>query len=177
METPKNKRRRRFLKAAACATSGVMFSCGGPAGPWRVLTAEEAETAAAVCAQLIPDDEFPGAVWAGAVDFIDRQLSSHLRKHREAYRAGLAALDRTARERFGSRFSALAPERRVELLKAAEKAKDPFFSMILAHTMQSYYGDPRHGGNRDEVGYRSLGIPVTPVRGRSRHDLTAPEVS
>ena len=70
------------------------------------------------------------------------------------------------------RFAALSAQQQVELLKATEKVKDLFFALILAHTMQSCYGDPWHGGNRDGIGYRSLGIPLTPVRGRSKHDLT-----
>jgi gluconate 2-dehydrogenase gamma chain len=171
-----NPRRRRFLEAAVAAgAAGSAVSCGGKGGAWRVLTDEEAETAAAVCDQFIPADEFPGAAQAGAVDYIDRQLSGHFRKHREAYRKGLAALNANSRQRFGKRFAEIPPERQIELLKAAEKAKNPFFALILSHTMQSYYGDPRHGGNRDEVGYRSIGITSTPVRGRSKHDLTRPE--
>ena len=39
-------------------------------------------------------------------------------------------------------------------------------------TVEGGEGDPRRGGNRDGIGYRSLGIPLTPVRGRSKHDLT-----
>ena len=66
--------------------------------PWRVLTLEEGETAAAICERLIPADEFPGAVWAGAVTFIDRQLDGHLRKYRKDYAKGLAAIDQAARK-------------------------------------------------------------------------------
>ena len=168
-----NPKRRRFLEAAVGAgVAGMAVSCGGRTSPWRVLSVEEGEAAAAICEQLIPADEFPGAAQAGAVDFIDRQLSGFLRKHSQAYRAGLAAFDATSRTRFGKRFCELPSAQQVELLKAAEKAKDPFFALILAHTMQGYYGDPRHGGNRDQAGYRSLGIPDTPVRGRSKHDIT-----
>jgi gluconate 2-dehydrogenase gamma chain len=170
-----NPQRRRFLRAAAAAgVAGSAISCGCSKSPWRVLKLEEGETAAAICERLIPADELPGARWAGAVDFLDRQLYGHLRKHREAYAKGLAAFERSAREKFGKRFVELAEDQQVQLLREAEKAKDPFFALILSHTMQSYYGDPRHGGNRDEVGYRSLGIPPTIVRGRSRHDINKP---
>ena len=157
-------RRRRFLVSAAAAATAASTSCTGGNSPWRVLSVEEAQTAAAVCEQLIPTDEFPGAAWAGAVDFIDRQLSGHLSKHRGAYRKGLAGIERASRERFGKPFAELPGERQTELLRAIEKT--PFFALVLSHTMQSYYGDPRHGGNRDQVGYRSLGIPAAPVRGR-----------
>ena len=168
-----NPKRRRFLEAAAGAgVAGPLISCSASNSPWRCLTVEEGETAGAICDRLIPADEFPGALWAGAVRYIDIQLCGHLRQHREAYRQGLAAVDQASRKQHGQAFAELSPQQQDQLLKAAEKAKDPFFSLILAHTMQSYYGDPRHGGNRDGIGYRSLGIPLTPVRGRSKHDLT-----
>ena len=176
-----NPGRRRLLTAAALAAPAI--SCSARKSPWRYLTATEGETAAAVCECLIPTDEFPGATWAGAVNFIDLQLCGHFRKFQNIYRDGLAALDTASRQAHGQPFPQLAPEQQVELLRSVEKGKSPeniwkparqkeFFKLILTHTQQSYYGDPRHGGNRDEVGYRSLGIPATPVRGRSHHDAS-----
>ncbi|MFB3825572.1 MAG: gluconate 2-dehydrogenase subunit 3 family protein [Bryobacteraceae bacterium] len=173
-----NPRRRRFLGAAAVAAAAPgMVSCTGKSSPWRTLSDAEARAAEAVCECLIPTDEFPGAAWAGAVHYIDRQLAGHLGHLRETYRRGLAMMDAAARGQGAADFAALAADRRVELLKAVEKGKaaaagwNPaeqraFFSAILANTMQSFYGDPRHGGNRDGIGYRMLGIPLTPVRGR-----------
>jgi gluconate 2-dehydrogenase gamma chain len=38
---------------------------------------------------------------------------------------------------------------------------------VVSHTMQGFYGDPRHGGNRNWASWRMLGVPITPVRGRS----------
>ncbi len=180
---PYDPRRRRFLQAATTAAGGALSSCGGSKSPWRFLTAPEAETAAAVCERIIPADEYPGAAWAGAVNYIDRQLSGSLRRFRQTYRKGLAGIDQTAREMFQERFAALAVPRQIEVLKRLESGRAPgaawkdsppkqFFDLIVAHTMQSYYGDPRHGGNRDAVGWRSIGLPLTPVRGRSQHDLT-----
>jgi gluconate 2-dehydrogenase gamma chain len=167
-----NSKRRRFLQAAVTASAAAaVVSCGKQASPWRVLTREEGEIAAAVCECLIPTDEFPGAQWAGAVEYIDRQLSGYFRKHLEAYRTGLAAFNEKSRQQLGKPFAEIPQQEQVEILKAAEKAKSRFFALILSHTMESYYGDPRHGGNRDDVGYRSLGIPTTPVRGRSKHDI------
>ncbi len=173
-----NPRRRRFLGAAAAAAAAPgMISCSGKSSPWRVLSAAEVRAAEAICECLIPTDEFPGAAWAGAVNYIDRQLAGHLRHMRETYRRGLAMIDTAARGQGAADFAALAVERQVELLKAVEKGKAPaggwnpteqraFFAAILSNTMQSFYGDPRHGGNRDGIGYRMLGIPLTPVRGR-----------
>lgn len=146
----------------------------GSKSPWRYLSLAEGEIAAAVCERLIPTDEYPGAAWAGAVTYIDLQLCGHFRKYRTICREGLSALDRLSREKHQQPFASLDSSLQTELLQAVEKGsakQRQFFTTVLGFTMQSYYGDPRHGGNRDEVGYRMLGIPATPVRGRSQHDL------
>jgi gluconate 2-dehydrogenase gamma chain len=46
-----------------------------------------------------------------------------------------------------------------------------FFQLAVDHSMQGFYGDPRHGGNRDGVSWKMLGVPYPPVRGRLRTDL------
>jgi gluconate 2-dehydrogenase gamma chain len=177
--------RRRFLAGAVGAATLPAISCSNAKSPWRCLTAAEGEALQAICECLIPTDEYPGAAWAGAVKYIDIQLYGHYRKHRSTYRSGLDALDRVSREKYGQPFPALDSARQVELLKAVERGQVPasawkpanqqrFFGLVLTHTMQSYYGDPRHGGNREQIGYRMIGVSATPVRGRSRHDLTAP---
>jgi gluconate 2-dehydrogenase gamma chain len=171
-------KRRRFLEGVAAAAVLPAVSCSNAQSPWRCLTATEGETLGAICECLIPTDEYLGAKWAGAVQFIDIQLTGHYRKHRAAYREGLAAVDRASREKRGLSFVALDPPLQVQLLKLIEEGKaegawkptaqQQFFSLVLTHTMQSYYGDPRHGGNRDWVGYRMLGLVAIPVRGRTK---------
>ncbi len=148
-------RRREFLAAVAAST----VACGGHPSRWRFLTPEEANTLEAVCAHIIPADKDPGAVQAGVVDFIDRQLSGFYKAHRKTYREGLATL--------GGSFITLSPARQLAQLKALEKKHSPFFDLVLTHTMQGYYGSPRHGGNRDAVSWKMLGVPYPPVRGRA----------
>jgi len=177
-----NPRRRRFLESVAGAAAVLpAVSCSDSHSPWRWLTAAEGETLAALCECLIPSDEYPGARWAGSVRFIDLQLSGHYRKHRAVYREGIGALDKRSQEKYGRTFAALDAPAQVESLKAVEKGtaggvwkpaeQRQFFTLVLTHTMQSFYGDPRHGGNREQIGYRMLGISATPVRGRSKHDV------
>jgi len=179
MPTKWNPGRRKLLTSAVLAAPAI--SCSRQQSPWRYLSAAEGEIAGAVCECLIPTDEFPGAAWAGAVNFIDIQLCGYLRKHRGIYREGLHALEACSHQAHGRPFTQLGPEQQVELLRSVEKGTAPatvwkaarqkeFFKLILAHTQQSYYGDPRHGGNRDGVGYRSVGISATPVRGRAQND-------
>jgi gluconate 2-dehydrogenase gamma chain len=177
-----NLRRRRFLQAAAAGAAGSLLSCGSRKGPWRFFTVEESRTVAAIADRIIPADEEPGAVWAGAVNYIDRHLSGHFLKYQQTYRDSLAALDRVSQAMHGRGFSAMPVEHQDDVLAAVEKgstepnwkageARD-FFNLVRDHTLQSFYGDPRHGGNRDAVSWRMIRVPVIPVRGRMQYDLS-----
>ncbi len=172
----KSIERRKFLEMGlTAATAGVLASCsrtgGGPY--WRFFTAAEAKTVNAICEQIIPADKDPGAAQAGVVNFIDLQLTRHYRKHQGAYRKGVAGVDAASRKRFGKPFAELAFERQTELLAEVENNGSEFFDLIRTHTMQGFYGDPRHGGNRGEVSWKMLGLPDPPVRGRLPYDEKA----
>jgi gluconate 2-dehydrogenase gamma chain len=159
----------------AIAASGTLISCArNGAGPyWRFFTAEEAGTVDAICAQLIPADRDPGAREARAVNYIDLQLTRHFKKHQRVYRQGIAGIDATSRAKFGKRFVELPPGQQVEVLQDAEENSKTFFDLILTHTRQGFFGDPRHGGNRDMVSWKMLGLPFPPVRGRQHYDEPA----
>jgi gluconate 2-dehydrogenase gamma chain len=152
--------RRGFLAASA----GSAATCSRAGRGWRFFTEEEAATAGAICDQIVPPDQDPGAVAAGVVRFLDRQLKGHYATWQNAYRQGLREIDRAAAGKFGKPFAQLVSEQQVALL--AEREKTPFFRMIVDHTMQGFYGDPRHGGNREFASWKMMGIPHPPVRGR-----------
>jgi hypothetical protein len=40
--------------------------------------------------------------------------------------------------------------------------------------MMGFYGDPRHGGNKDRVSWKMLGVADPPIRGRLRETPVAP---
>jgi gluconate 2-dehydrogenase gamma chain len=165
-------RRRSFLRVACTATAcGALVSCRGENTPWRYLTAAEGRTLEAICEQIIPTDQTPGAAWAGIVNFIDRQLMGPYRRQRAAYRSGLMDIDRASTGKFGKDFAALDAQQQTALLQSLADGGRRFFSTVIAHTMQGYYGDPRHGGNRDAVSWRMLGVPVIPIRGRNRYEF------
>jgi gluconate 2-dehydrogenase gamma chain len=165
-------RRRKFLRIAGTATAcGALFSCRRESAPWRFLTAAEGRTLGAICEQIIPTDQTPGAAWAGVVNFIDRQLMGPYRRQQAAYRTGLRAIDQAAIARFGKSFVDLDAQQQTGLLESLTGGEKRFFYTVIAHTMQGYYGDPRHGGNRDAVSWRMLGVPVIPIRGRYRYEL------
>lgn len=117
-------------------------------GGLAFFTAEEAATVAAIADRLIPSDELGiGAVEAGCVLFIDRQLAGDFGKAvamyrrgrfidgtpqqgpqsretpAERYRSGLAALDKHCQGALGQRFVALAGEQQDALISALETGK------------------------------------------------------
>ncbi len=123
-----------------------------------VLSAAELATLTAVCARLIPTDEIgPGAAEAHASIYIDRSLGGWLSTSRDAYSAGLAAVDQAARASGGRRFVDLAPAEQDSVLTSLEGT--PFFALVRTHTIQGTFCDPAYGGNANFVGWDLLGYP------------------
>ena len=123
-----------------------------------VLTSAEAATLAAVCARLVPTDESgPGATEARASTYIDRALAGWLASSRDAYTAGLSAIDDAARSRSGKRFVELAQAEQDAVLTALEQT--PFFALVRTHTIQGMFCDPAYGGNAGFVGWDLIGYP------------------
>ena len=127
---------------------------------------------------LIPADQDPGARDAGAVLYIDRQLTRKYKRHQQTYRDALQAIDQLG----PAPFASLDFDARTRLLQQLESGQVParlfpgggkaVFELVLAHTMQGFYGNPRHGGNRDYASWRMMGVPPMPVRGRNLYDLS-----
>ncbi|HTT64134.1 MAG TPA: gluconate 2-dehydrogenase subunit 3 family protein [Bryobacteraceae bacterium] len=158
--------RRKFIVAGL---GGAAAGCARPRSPWRFLSVTEARTLEAVCAHIIPADKDPGAVEAGVAVFIDRQLSGFYKPLQETYRQGIAAIDRLSVSCGGHAFADLPARLQLEVLQRIERDPQlkPFFDLLVAHSMQGFYGDPRHGGNRERVGWKMLGVASPPVRGRA----------
>ncbi len=177
--------RREFIKtAAAAAVFAGGGACTSKGSPWRFLRVEEARILAAMCDCIVPPDSDPGADWAQVVNYIDIQLCGYFRQFRETYRTGIANLETVSKKQFGKTFSAASPADQTALLATLEKGtatedawpaadQKAFFELVLAHTMQGYYGDPRHGGNRDRVSWKMVGLSYPQVRGRFRPDAGA----
>jgi gluconate 2-dehydrogenase gamma chain len=136
---------------------------------FETLSADEGALLEAVVARIIPTDESgPGAAEARAARYIDRALRGALSGSRQAYTAGLAALDRYARASRQAPFLQLSSSDQDSVLSEVEKgsasgftepAAPAFFAMVRAHTMQGTFGDPFYGGNANFVGWDLLGYP------------------
>jgi gluconate 2-dehydrogenase gamma chain len=136
--------------------------------PLENLTAAEADLLDAVVARLIPTDTAgPGATEARAVRYIDRALGGPLASSRQAYSAGLAALDRYAQSSHGKPFTELPPADQDAVLTAIESGaaagfsggSAAFFALVLGHTHQGTFGDPYYGGNANFAGWDLIGYP------------------
>jgi gluconate 2-dehydrogenase gamma chain len=169
MKIPVNINRRRFFQTAAAAAAALAAACSPARLRGRFLGESELATLEAICEQIIPADQDAGAAWAGAVKYIDRQLAGFYRGYCQVYRLGIAEADRRA----GGSFARASSARQFEILQAMEKDEytTEFFNLVVSHTMQGFYGNPRHGGNRDYCSWHMLGVPVSPVRGRDQYDF------
>jgi len=164
--------RRQFVAAGAMGTAAIAAACKrSEQGNWEFLSAEEARTLGAICDQIVPADEFPSASRAGVLTYIDGQLVRHYRRHQDAYRTGLAQAQSMSRRQFGNELASLSPSRQLEIVSGLAQQDRPFFELVRNHTMEGYYGTPRHGGNRDAVSWRMLGLPEPPLLGRAQYDL------
>lgn len=162
--------RREFMAAGAVL---ALASSACRRTPYGFLKDPDAQTLAAICDQIIPADDFPSASQAGVLNYIDLQLMGHYRRHQMTYREGLRQVNELSRSRFGVDLAAASTQQQFQIVSALERDARPFFDLVCAHTMQGYYGAPRHGGNRDAVSWRMLGLDEPPLRGRAQYDFTA----
>jgi gluconate 2-dehydrogenase gamma chain len=174
--------RRDFIKSGLLAFSGVLMlpSCLKNYSPFLFLTADEALTLSSICEQIIPADEYgPGATQAGVVYYIDKQLQEVFIADQPIYQNGLKAINNTCNDLFSEPyFEDLDSNRQNEFLQRMEKNDLPgqywqqnsasgFFNIMIRHSMQGFYGSPRHGGNKDFISYSMIGLEYPYVVGRN----------
>ncbi len=174
--------RRTFFKvsAVAAAAMGAFGSgCLAERRPWRVFSEDEARLVDDISERIIPSDGDPGGRFAGVVNFIDRQLDGPYKRYARNYHEGLTRLARTAEAIYSARWDTLSDDQQTTLLGRLEKGEVPdgiwepgqareFFGLLCEHCLQGYYGPPRHGGNRDYVSYRMLGLNYPQIVGRNQ---------
>jgi len=134
----------------------------------ETFTATEAETIEAFVDRLIPSDaNGPGAAEARVARYIDRALDGELAPSRPAYTAGISALERWSRTRFGAGFASLPAVQRDAVLTDLERNvatgfspdSRTFFDLVREHALQGMFGDPYHGGNANFAGWDLIGFP------------------
>jgi gluconate 2-dehydrogenase alpha chain len=104
--------------------------------------------------------ETPGAVAMGAAAYIDAALAGPYARHLGEYQSLLAAV--------GGQFPSLPPAQQDAIIARLESGtldqpeaerQRAFFDLLWRHLREGLFCDPAHGGNRDFVGWRTIGFP------------------
>jgi gluconate 2-dehydrogenase gamma chain len=179
---PFDPSRRRLFRAAgagglAAALPVRLHAQRAPqSAVFAFFTAREAAFVEAAVARLIPADELgPGALEAGVAFYIDRQLAGPWGAGARFYGAGPwregeptqgyqlpftpAQLFRSTLRELNPGFPQMPPPLQDEYLKGLEEQRPDFFDALLALTIEGFFCDPIHGGNRDMAGWRLVGFP------------------
>jgi gluconate 2-dehydrogenase gamma chain len=117
------------------------------------FTPEEVRQMEAVCEQIIPSDDGPGAREAGAIYFIDYALSQTEPELHPIFRAGLKELAATCAP---DKFNELGATQQIAVLKKLERTE--FFERARQYTILGFLGNPIRRGNRDQMGWKYIGF-------------------
>ena len=117
------------------------------AQPLKFLTEEENKTVIEMSERIIPaDDHSPGAKAAQVNAYIDLVVSESPDPTRQAWREGLAAINKMSRDKFGKPFADASAEQQIDLLKEISKnerspqtVEERFFRTIKYATVDGYY--------------------------------------
>jgi len=175
--------RRDFIRHISLACGSIMFipACSGYDSVWRFFSETEAKTVIAFAEQIIPADKDPGATDANVINFIDKQLVGPYTRFQEMYRMGIPAIENSAQNLFQKAFHELDFAVQTGFMIKMEKGELPeefwketsqgnFFRLMLDHTMQGFYGSPRHGGNANYVSYKMMKLDYPHVMGQNRYE-------
>lgn len=182
--TPLESNRRNFLKTSVFGIGGVLMlpSCLKDYTPWQFFSQEEALCMAAICEQIIPaDGNGPGATYAGVIYYIDKQLDEVFTWNQEDYRTGIIAIQKCAGELHGAKFEDLEFDIQTAFLEKMEANQLPIehwkdivnqgslFRTMIQHSMQGFYGSPRHGGNKNYISYKMMKLDYPYIVGQNRY--------
>ena len=176
--TPESLSRRGLVKGAA-ATAGIAtvaafwFEGFGtparrraieptrPGDPLRFFTPGMFVTLGAVVDRLLPSGgpDSPGARDANVAAYFEALLATDQMPQtvKDRVRNGLANCDRRAQRNFRARsFAQLSPTRRDAVIKTFERTRDGVYWLrnMIEITLECFFGDPVHGGNPAEIGWR-----------------------
>jgi gluconate 2-dehydrogenase gamma chain len=189
MDKGKNLSRRDFVKLTTLSAGAITLAVGSssifqacsnkPKAEGLFLSESEFKLVEAIAEQIIPTDEWPGGRDAGVAVFIDKQLVGPYKRFQEDYRKGLEALQNTCEKKFHNKFEKLPWDSQTAVLRDMEAGKlegdawkngfsKKYFELLRSHCMQGYYGSPRHGGNKNYISYKMIGIDQPPIVGENR---------
>lgn len=120
----------------------------------------------AASSRMLPSDDGPGAREAAVIGYLRAALDMPVyRAQRLRLLDGARHLEATARRDWGIGFTSLSPEEQDRVLVHLQAGRENaggfdgarFVHDLLSMSLEGFLGDPRHGGNRGEVGWEFIG--------------------
>lgn len=169
--------RRLFLQGSGTLAGSTMMRAGLPAifaasqaactakdeaAAFENISNAEAREIIAIAARILPTTDTPGATEAGAVYFFDQAfgtffagLAGPVRSMLGEFQSGIAA-----RYPGAQRFSDLDETDQDGYLESVEDSD--FFHEMRFLTLAGVFGMARYGGNRDDIGWKLVGMDGPP---------------
>jgi len=144
------------------ATSQAACGAKEAVAEFENLSSSEAREFAAIAARILPTTDTPGATEAGAVYFADKAFGTFLAAAKDPARAALAAFQSPIADSFpgAERFSDLSAEDQDDYLREHEDGQ--FFQACRFLTLAGVFGMSTWGGNRDDIGWKLVGMDGPP---------------
>lgn len=169
--------RRLFMQGSGSLAGTIMMRAGIPtlitvsqaacsakeeAAAFENITNAEAREIIAIAARILPTTESPGATEAGAVYFFDKAFGSYFAGMKDPARNMLAGFQAGVAAAYpgAQLFSDLDEADQDEYLKSVEQT--PFFQGARSLTLVGVFGMSMHGGNRDNIGWKLVGMDGPP---------------
>lgn len=145
--------------------SGCRSGSGAAAGLAGVLEPDRRRALAAACERVLP-----GAIAAGVPEYMDywlaREPFSAAPDWKPLLNMGAVHLDRIARKEHRRPFADCGGEQQDAILARFQRGEisakrfrsAAFFQRLVTVTLEGYLGDPIYGGNRNQVGWRFIGL-------------------
>ena len=169
--------RRMFLQGSGTVTGGIMMRAGIPAfiavsqaactakeeaATFENISNAEAREIIAIAARILPTTGTPGATEAGAVYFFDKAFGTIFADMAGPARGMLAGFQSGVSSAFPGAeiFSDLDEADQDAYLKSVERT--PFFQGARFMTLAGVFGMSMYGGNRDNIGWKLVGMDGPP---------------
>jgi gluconate 2-dehydrogenase gamma chain len=169
--------RRMFMQGSGTLAGSALMRAGIPtfiavsqaactakeeAAVYENITNAEAREIIAIAARILPTTDTPGATEAGVVYFFDKALGTFLADSIQPSRDMLAGFQSGVTAAFpGARvFSDLSEADQDIYLKSNEDTE--FFGTFRFLTMAGVFGMAMYGGNRDNIGWKLVGMDGPP---------------
>ena len=169
--------RRLFLKGSGGILGSTMARAGLPAiiattqaactareeaAAYENISNAEAREIIAIAARILPTTDTPGATEAGAVYFFDKAFGTFFAPMAGPARGMLAQFQAGIPERYPGAevFSDLDESDQDAYLASVEDT--PFFQGAWFMTLAGVFAMSKYGGNRDNIGYKLVGMDGPP---------------